>query len=200
MKDLQKVIALGLILMLAGLCVGCRQNTAPTTYPTYPSLNQNPILSKPAVTGQNTLIATPVVVSCFGEVAVLAQSPVGQWEGKDLVATPKDISRGGRIGGKDGLDREMIIKKVVIVSELVPLSTREWFRDMPDLAEIQGLHLVRTDRVTDMSYMFSGCCRIEALNISEWNVSRVKNMTGMFDGCDALNRLPNWYVPPEETE
>jgi surface protein len=51
-----------------------------------------------------------------------------------------------------------------------------------------------------MSNMFNGCPRIEQLNISEWNVSRVKNMTGMFDGCNSLRRLPNWYKETEETK
>ena len=200
-KLLKKFVAVCLIAAALCLCAGCELlDGPPTTYPTYPSMNQNPILTKPSTGRQDILASTAVVVSYFGEVAIVAQTPVAQWENKQMIATPKGIVNGGRIGGVDGLGREMVIKKVVIATEVVPNSTRDWFRDMPDLTEIVGLNLVRTDRVTDMSNMFNGCPRIEQLNISEWNVSRVKNMTGMFDGCNSLRRLPNWYKETEETK
>ena len=197
----RKLIALFLILAALGMCAGCELLENPgTTFQTYPSMNQNPILSKPSTGNQEVINSTAVVVSYFGEVAIIAQTPVTTWENKQMIATPKGIINGGRIGGVDGLGREMVIKKVIIASEVVPNSTRDWFRDMPDLTEIVGLNLVKTDRVTDMSNMFNGCTRIQQLNISDWNVSRVRNMTGMFDGCTSLKRLPNWYQAPEERE
>jgi surface protein len=43
---------------------------------------------------------------------------------------------------------------------------------------------VKTDRVTDMSHMFS-ICRAKELNLSGFDTSKVKNMFMMFDNCKA---------------
>ena len=52
-------------------------------------------------------------------------------------------------------------------------------------------------KVTDMSYMFSSC-KIDNLNpISSWNVSNVTNMNAMFGNCTSLTNasgINNWNI------
>ncbi len=47
-------------------------------------------------------------------------------------------------------------------------------------------------RVEDMSCMFFRC---ENFNqpLNNWNVSRVEDMSDMFAGCDNLTAYPRWY-------
>ncbi len=46
-----------------------------------------------------------------------------------------------------------------------------------------------TSKVTDMSYMFDGCEKLEELDVSGFNTSQVTIMENMFSYCSALTRL-----------
>ena len=50
--------------------------------------------------------------------------------------------------------------------------------------------------VTDMSYMFFTCEKLKSVgDISKWNVSNVTNMNSMFEFCNSFNQdLSNWDV------
>ena len=41
--------------------------------------------------------------------------------------------------------------------------------------------------------MFTKCENFEGKGLNNWNVSNVKSMSSMFDGCDFLKNKPNWY-------
>ena len=43
-----------------------------------------------------------------------------------------------------------------------------------------------------MSGMFEECENFNC-NLSKWDVSSVKNMVEMFDGCKSLKQIPSWY-------
>ena len=51
-------------------------------------------------------------------------------------------------------------------------------------------------KVTNMEGMFEGCARLQNLNgMRDWNVSKVTNMKNMFEGCtnlDDISGLSNW--------
>ena len=46
-----------------------------------------------------------------------------------------------------------------------------------------------TEKVTDMSGMFSDCYNLTSLNLSSFNTGKVKNMRRMFDSCKGLTSL-----------
>ena len=43
--------------------------------------------------------------------------------------------------------------------------------------------------VRDMSYMFDGCTSLQNLGVSGWDVSNVRDMSYMFDECTSLQNL-----------
>ena len=54
-----------------------------------------------------------------------------------------------------------------------------------------------TNKVTDMSYMFSGCSSLSGLpDISKWNTNKVTNMIYMLSGCSSLINLYNQKTYP----
>jgi len=54
------------------------------------------------------------------------------------------------------------------------------------------LHLIGINKVTNISFMFSGCKSLLSLSdISQWNTSTVTNMSNMFYGCKSLTSLPD---------
>lgn len=61
-------------------------------------------------------------------------------------------------------------------------STSYWFHNLKNLSSIVGLGNLKTDNVTDMSYMFSSISSsyISGLDMSGFNTSKVTNMHGMF--------------------
>ena len=47
----------------------------------------------------------------------------------------------------------------------------------------------KTNKVTNMIHMFSGCDSLKELDVSNFNINNVKRMTGMFSGCRNLEKL-----------
>ena len=70
-----------------------------------------------------------------------------------------------------------------------PTSTYCWFRGMTNLTNITGISYLKTDEVTDMSYMFYNCPRLTSLNLSSFNTANVTSMYGMFSDCSSLTSL-----------
>jgi surface protein len=68
-------------------------------------------------------------------------------------------------------------------------STADWFGGCSNLTSIVGISNLKTDNVTDMSYMFRGCFGLESLDVSEFKTDKVMNMQGMFYGCYGLASL-----------
>jgi surface protein len=67
-----------------------------------------------------------------------------------------------------------------------PTSTAYWFTRCPSLTSITGMENLKTDNVTTMNYMFSGCRSLTSLDVSGFNTSNVTHMAGMFNGCISL--------------
>jgi len=63
------------------------------------------------------------------------------------------------------------------------------FADFVNVQEIDGLELLDTTDVTNMSGMFNSCSAVINLNVSGFNTTNVTNMSGMFNGCSAVIEL-----------
>lgn len=182
-----------LALLLGGLlltgCAGAQKN-----YPTYPLGTKDPgNLLTTTASINNVPVLSSVFVTVFGDTALLAVTPVMEYGELEMVGEPRDITQGGRIGLRDEDGNPVVITKVVIQSPLTPRSMKDWFRDLPELVAIQGLELICTDYVTDMSHAFSGCGKLSSINADSWNVEKVTDMTSIFEGCDSLKTKPIWY-------
>lgn len=71
-------------------------------------------------------------------------------------------------------------------------ATRYGFSQCKNLTEVYGSNLVTNktfEKVTDMSYMFSGCSGLTSLDISNFNTSSVTAMSYMFTDCANLKSL-----------
>ena len=70
-----------------------------------------------------------------------------------------------------------------------PTTTCYWFFEMENLQYIQGLRYLNTSQVTDMSWMFSYCHQLNAIDVAGFNTAKVTNMRGMFSACWNLQGL-----------
>jgi surface protein len=70
-----------------------------------------------------------------------------------------------------------------------PTSTAYWFQNCSALTSISGIDNLKTDNVTDMGSMFTGCSGLTSLNVSGFNTANVTNMSSMFEGCAGLSNL-----------
>ena len=68
-------------------------------------------------------------------------------------------------------------------------STAYWFYGCTSLTTITGISNLKTDNVTDMSYMFSDCSNLTSLDLSNFNTANVDYMGEMFYGCSGLKYL-----------
>ena len=92
-------------------------------------------------------------------------------------------------------NKDLVVKYVVFDQsfELVyPTSTHNWFNEMRSLESITGIRYLKTDSVTDMSYMFFEC-GLSSLEMNDYlsyfNTANVKRMEWMFEGCNGLTTL-----------
>lgn len=65
-------------------------------------------------------------------------------------------------------------------------STSSWFSNCTNLSAIDNINNLRTDQLTDISFMFSDCSSLTSIDLSHFNTSNVTNMSGLFDGCSNL--------------
>ncbi|MBP5457801.1 MAG: BspA family leucine-rich repeat surface protein, partial [Paludibacteraceae bacterium] len=70
-----------------------------------------------------------------------------------------------------------------------PATIAYWFDDFWSAASIEGIQYLHTDNVTDMTWLFNDCSRLESIDLSGFNTSKVTKMKGMFKGCKALKEL-----------
>ena len=57
------------------------------------------------------------------------------------------------------------------------------------LQDFENIDQLKTSSVTDMSYMFKNCSYISDLDLTGWDISSVKTIKGMFEGCEKLDIL-----------
>ena len=84
------------------------------------------------------------------------------------------------------------VTKVVFNSTFAsasPTSCFKWFYNMSKLTTITGLNYLKTEKVTNMSYMFSGCSVLTSLDLKDFNTAKVTDMSYMFNGCTKLSNL-----------
>ena len=74
-------------------------------------------------------------------------------------------------------------------STYTPTSLYNFFAYLTKLETITGLEYLNTEKVTDMSYMFSGCSSLTSLDVTHFNTENVTNMSFMFSNCSALTSL-----------
>ena len=68
-------------------------------------------------------------------------------------------------------------------------STAYWFYMCQKLTSITGIENLKTNKVTDMSWMFSNCNVLNNVDVSGFNTYNVTNMSNMFLGCYALANI-----------
>lgn len=80
-------------------------------------------------------------------------------------------------------------------------STAHWFENFTSLNSVLGIENLKTDNVTDMSYMFYNCSNLEHLFISGLNTSNVTDMQYMFGSCSNLKdiEIGNLFITPNVT-
>lgn len=195
---MKRIIALMLAMLMCLCMFGCGKKTKLPEVPH--TQNTDPILPGVANPTKVEDVPTAVYASTFENTVVLATVPVTSWSGyEEPTCNPKLISNGGRIvcEGDCGLEHEEEIPpitKVVVMEDICPKGTGGWFRDMVDLQTIVGLEKIHMEFATNTAYMFAGCIRLGSLDINHWDMSNVQNMTGMFDDCPAMDKLPEWYT------
>ena len=74
-------------------------------------------------------------------------------------------------------------------STYTPTSLSKFFRGLTKLETITGQEYLNTDKVTNMSYMFSGCSSLTSLDVTHFNTENVKYMNNMFYSCSSLTSL-----------
>lgn len=68
-------------------------------------------------------------------------------------------------------------------------TARRLFADFRDLKTVRGMSNLKTDHVTDMSYMFYNCENLTGLDVSHFKTGKVKDMSYMFYNCGKLTAL-----------
>ena len=82
--------------------------------------------------------------------------------------------------------------------EYFPERRSELIKILKDLVskKVYDFNCINTSKITDMSNVFNNDIFYNiSFDVSDWDVSNVKNMSHMFRGCELLNcDLSNWYV------
>ena len=86
-------------------------------------------------------------------------------------------------------DNKANVTKVVFdpsFYDCTPEKCAYWFEGFENLKRIYGLQYLRTDYVTTMSHMFSGCRSLITVNLTNFTTRNVVDMSYMFQDCETL--------------
>ena len=84
------------------------------------------------------------------------------------------------------------IKKVVFDTSFAnarPTSCYYWFYECKNLANIEGIENLNTEKVTNMELMFANCSTLTSLDLTNFNTAKVMDMCFMFKKCSGLTSL-----------
>ena len=95
--------------------------------------------------------------------------------------------QGDSDGTVEGIERVVFDESFANCTTIT--STSYWFHGFKDLKTIIDLNNLKTDNVTDMAKMFSGCSSLTSLDVSGFNTENVTNTTQMFYSCSGLTSL-----------
>ena len=70
-----------------------------------------------------------------------------------------------------------------------PTTTAKWFCNLTVLTQITGIENLNTSKVTDMSGMFNNCNALTQLDATKFDTKNVTDMSDMFCYCEALTSL-----------
>lgn len=95
------------------------------------------------------------------------------------------------------------VRKIVVdrsFSEYRPVSMKGLFSDMLTLESIEGLSNVNTSEVIDMTEMFARCPNLKSLDLSSFDMRKVKTAEWMFANCMCLQTVivgEGWQFAPD---
>ena len=84
------------------------------------------------------------------------------------------------------------IKKVVFDASFAnarPTSCYYWFYECKNLANIEGIENLNTEKVTNMELMFANCSTLTSLDVTKFNTANVTTLMSMFSDCSGLKSL-----------
>ena len=84
------------------------------------------------------------------------------------------------------------IKKVVFDASFAnarPTSCYYWFYECKNLANIEGIENLNTEKVTNMTLMFASCSALTSLDVTKFNTANVTTLMSMFSDCSSLKSL-----------
>ena len=84
------------------------------------------------------------------------------------------------------------IKKVVFDASFAnarPTSCYYWFYECKNLANIEGIENLNTEKVTNMALMFASCSALTSLDVTKFNTANVTTLMSMFSDCSSLKSL-----------
>lgn len=67
-----------------------------------------------------------------------------------------------------------------------------WFMDMHNLTSVKFGSQFKTDQVTWIHLLFSGCSNLTEVDLSGFNLHRVEQNLDMFAGCERLQKNYTW--------
>ena len=84
------------------------------------------------------------------------------------------------------------IKKVVFDASFAnarPTSCYYWFYECKNLANIEGIENLNTEKVTNMELMIANCSTLTSLDVTKFNTANVTTLMSMFSDCSSLKSL-----------
>ena len=81
------------------------------------------------------------------------------------------------------------IEYVNIETPILPKTCTNWFHGFENLIEIKNFKNLCMDECTSAINMFRGCKKLQELDVSKWNTSKLKNAFYLFHNCMSLKEL-----------
>ena len=124
-----------------------------------------------------------------GIYAILYDDGTLVFQNSDTPESGRNVKQTYFAGSSLWEDMRQFIRFIEFADIIKPTSVAAWFYGCSNLQQVNKLYNLDTSNITDMSWMFTDCQALKALDVSHWTTANVTNMSFMFDRCSALSAL-----------
>ena len=136
-----------------------------------------------------TWVKRNIIAVLYSDGELVIQNETDETDSsREIVATYQNLEANN--GSQPWSAHATDITSVTVNTGFYPKSMANWFKGCSNLTTVNNAHLIDTGKqTTSIQSMFEGCRKLESVDVSTWDTSKITSMATAFSQCEKLEAL-----------